>query len=136
MPKVVPAFAPDDEDRVTTLGTRWGRWLPATLIVLTVWAAYANSFAAPFVFNDLKSIVQNTTIRHLWSLFDVLSPPNTLTGAAGRPVVNLTLAVNYALGGLDVRGYHALNTLIHALAALTLFGIVRRTLLQPLLRAR
>jgi tetratricopeptide (TPR) repeat protein len=138
MAKRVPASEParDEGDEPAGVLTRWGRWLPATVIVLTVWAAYANSFGAPFIFDDLKSIILNPTIRQLWPLSDVLSPPNTLTGAAGRPVVNFTLAVNYALGGLDVRGYHALNTLIHALAALALFGIVRRTLLRPVLRER
>jgi hypothetical protein len=44
-------------------------------------------------------------------------------------VVNVTLALNYALGGLGVRGFHAGNLLIHLLAALALFGVVRRTLL-------
>jgi tetratricopeptide (TPR) repeat protein len=42
--------------------------------------------------------------------------------------VNLTLALNYALGGTDPRGYHAFNLAVHALAALTLFGLARRTL--------
>jgi len=115
---------------------RWGIFGAGAVLVLAVWAAYANSFSTPFVFDDLASVVQNPSIRHLGSLSDVLSPPNTATGAAGRPVVNLTLAVNYAFGGLDVRGYHVFNTLVHALAALTLFGIVRRTLLRPVLRER
>jgi tetratricopeptide (TPR) repeat protein len=116
--------------------SRRGVVLAGAVIVLAVGAAYANSFSAPFVFDDLKSITQNPTIRHFTPWSDVLSPPNTATGAAGRPVVNLSLAVNYALGGLEVRGYHVFNTLVHALAALTLFGIVRRTLLRPVLRAR
>ena len=115
---------------------RWGNLTAAIVIVLAVWAVYANSWSAPFVFDDLKSVVQNVTIRHLWPLTDVLSPPGDATGAVGRPLVNLSLAVNYALGGINVRGYHVMNTLIHALAALTLFGIVRRTLLRPVLRER
>ena len=45
--------------------------------------------------------------------------------------MNLTLAANYALGGTNVWGYHAFNLAIHVLAALTLYGIVRRTLLRP-----
>ncbi len=115
---------------------RRGIVVAGTIIVLAVWAAYANSLSTPFVFDDMKSIHENPTIRHLWPLADVLSPPNTATGAAGRPVVNLSLAINYALGGLEVRGYHVFNTLVHALAALTLFGVVRRTLLRPVLRER
>jgi len=37
---------------------------------------------------------------------------------------------------LDVWGYHAFNLLIHALAGLTLFGLLRRTLSRPPLNGR
>src|SRR5208337_2368430 len=40
---------------------------------------------------------------------------------------NLSLALNYAVSGFDVRGYHVTNLAIHLAAALLLFGIVRRT---------
>ena len=53
-----------------------------------------------------------------------------------RPVVMLTLSANYSLGGLNTWGYHAFNLGVHLLAALTLFGIVRRTLQSPRLRER
>jgi len=43
-------------------------------------------------------------------------------------VVCLTLAGNYALGGLNVWGYHAFNLAVHLLSALVLFGVARRTL--------
>ena len=99
--------------------------------------AYHNSFTGPFIFDDLPSIPENPTIRHLWPIWQPLSPPQTggIT-VEGRPVINLSLAINYALGGYDVRGYHVLNLTIHILAGLTLFGVVRRTLLQPRLRER
>ncbi len=97
--------------------------------------AYHNSFTGPFIFDDSTAIVQNPTIRHLWPIWQPLSPPHQAT-VQGRPVVNLSLAINYAIGGLDVRGYHALNVAIHILAGLTLFGVVRRTLLQPKLSER
>jgi protein O-mannosyl-transferase len=51
-------------------------------------------------------------------------------------VLNLTFALNYALSGTSAWSYHALNLLIHMLASLTLFGVVRRTLQQPVLRER
>src|SRR5262249_33333887 len=53
-------------------------------------------------------------------------PPNRPTSA--RPVVNLTFAVNYAIGGTDTVGYHAFNIAAHALSALLLWAIVWRTL--------
>ncbi len=91
-------------------------------------AAYLNSLHGPFVFDDASSIVTNPTIRKLWPLTEALTPPITNVTAQGRPILNLSLAVNYALGGTAVEGYHALNVFIHLLAGLTLFGLVRRTL--------
>ena len=100
----------------------------AGVIVLAAFAAYHNSLRCPFVFDDLPAIVDNPTIRHLGRIGEVLSLAANGGGSAGRPVFNLTLALNYALGGLDVRGYHAVNLALHALAGLALFGVVRRTL--------
>ncbi|HEY5079078.1 MAG TPA: tetratricopeptide repeat protein, partial [Opitutaceae bacterium] len=47
---------------------------------------------------------------------------------AGRPVLNLSLALNYAISGTGVWSYHAFNLAIHVLAGLALLGILRRTL--------
>jgi tetratricopeptide (TPR) repeat protein len=91
--------------------------------------AYSNSFSGPFVFDDLPTILGNPTLRQLWPLGPVLSPPSDLgLTVTGRPVVNLSLALNYAWSGQAVWSYHALNLLIHTLAGLVLFGLARRTL--------
>ena len=63
------------------------------MIVLAGLAAYHNSFSGPFVFDDPAAILENPTIRRLWSMADVLSPPIWQTVGA-RPVVNLSLAIN------------------------------------------
>jgi tetratricopeptide (TPR) repeat protein len=108
-------------------------WRPA-LIVIAAAVTYSNSLSVPFVLDDLASIVDNTHIRH-WPTFADLISPLRNTAVAGRPVVELSLGINYALGGLDVRGYHLWNLAVHALCALLLFGIVRRTLELPALSA-
>jgi tetratricopeptide (TPR) repeat protein len=97
------------------------------VIVLAGLAAYHNSFSGPFVFDDPAAIIENPTIRRLWSMADVLSPPIWQTVGA-RPVINLSLAINCAFGGTEVWGYHAMNLAIHLLTGLALFGVVRRTL--------
>lgn len=95
---------------------------------------YANSWSAPFVFDDFPAIRDNPTIR---SLADGWSPP-TASGlpVSGRPLPNFSFALNYAVSGLDVWSYHLTNLAIHAAAALGLFGLIRRTLLFPPLRAQ
>ena len=100
-------------------------------VLLAAFAAYHNTFALPFVFDDNIVVVDNTTIRDLRAVATVLGTPHDGSGAAGRPMVNLSLALNYAWGGLDVRGYHIFNLLLHSASALLLFALVRRTLLQP-----
>jgi tetratricopeptide (TPR) repeat protein len=92
------------------------------VIVAAVLAAYGGTLSVPMLFDDHDAILSNQSIRHLGS---ALVPPTEST-VGGRPVLNITLAVNYALGGFSVWGYHAVNLLIHALAALALFGVVRR----------
>jgi tetratricopeptide (TPR) repeat protein len=107
------------------------------LIVLVALAAYFNTFSVPFLNDDEGSITENATIRHLWPIGDALSPPHADgVTVGGRPMLNLSLAVNYAISGPAVWSYHALNLIIHIFAGLVLFGIVRRTLLRPVLRER
>ena len=98
------------------------------IIVLAVVAAYHNSFQGPFFFDDRVSITDNPSIQHLWPIGPVLHPPPEAHGVVGRPLFNLSLAINYAISGTGVGSYHAVNLVIHILAALTLFGVMRRTL--------
>ncbi len=95
------------------------------VLVLAGLAAYAGSFRAAFVLDDKPAIVDNPTIRHFVT---ALRPPHDGTTVDGRPLLNLSLALNYALGGTNVGGYHALNLGLHLMAGLALFGLVRRTL--------
>jgi tetratricopeptide (TPR) repeat protein len=119
----------------TAESSGWAIALALALVGLAAVAAYGNSFAGAFIFDDRPWIVENAGIRHLWPIWQALLPPrDPLVG--GRPMISLTLAVNYALGGTHVGGYHAVNLAIHILAAWTLLGIVRRTFLLPVLRER
>lgn len=125
-----------DQPDQTTQTACWKIHLAALVLVVAVVLAYANTLPAPFIFDDQRGIVENESIRKLWPLHETLIAPPQATGAAGRPVVNLSLAINYALGGLEVQGYHAMNIALHAGAALLLFGLLRRTFLLPPLHKR
>jgi len=111
-----------------------GVWLRAALVVVAGTIAYANALSGPFVLDDQDTIVLNEQIRQL-SPSVVLFPAVELP-VAGRPIVNLSFALNYAFGGLEVRGYHVVNVAIHIACGLLLFGIVRRTFTLPSLRER
>ena len=102
---------------------------------MTAVLAYFNTLNSPLVLDDGPAIAKNPSIQRLWPLWGALNPPAGTT-VTGRPVANLTFALNHALSGADVWSYHALNLLIHSLSGIILFGIVRRTLLRPSLSRR
>ena len=105
------------------------QFIPVLIIAAGI-VAYHNSFRVPFLFDDPHAIEENPSIRHLWLIGNVLSPPSANSFVGGRPVLNLSLALCYALGGPAVWWYHAFNLAVHILAGLTLYGIVRRTFLR------
>jgi protein O-mannosyl-transferase len=104
-----------------------GRWLAQIFVIFAGAVAYSNSFHGPFIFDDAISIAKNPQI---YSLNPFKYPSLGPSAVAGRPALIFTLALDYAIGGLHVEIYHATNLLIHLLAALTLYGVVRRTLLR------
>jgi tetratricopeptide (TPR) repeat protein len=100
-------------------------------------AAYSNTWHVPFTFDDVSSVFDNPTIKQLWPPGKALSPPRDWGfTVSGRPLLNYSLAVNYAISGYEVWSYHALNLVIHILSGLTLFGLLRRTFLRPPLAER
>jgi tetratricopeptide (TPR) repeat protein len=121
---------------VFSAGSRWGTLLAGAVVVLAGLAAYGNSLHGSFVYDDLLAIVHNPTIRQLWPLGPVLSPPCDNRSVTSRPLLNLSLAINYSLGGEDVCGYHAVNLAIHLANGLLMLGILRRTFQVPGLRRR
>lgn len=100
-------------------------WLWAGALAVMGALVYANSLTAPFAFDDKVSILENADIRRVWSLASLRSEAGE-SPVVDRPLVTLSFAVNYALGGLNVTGYHVGNIAIHILCALLMFGLVRR----------
>lgn len=89
---------------------------------------YGNNLSGPFIWDDIAAVVENRQISRIWPPKEAFLASLSSPTQVGRPVVNFSLAVNYALCGLDVRGYHVFNISVHILCALVLFGVIRRTL--------
>ena len=92
--------------------------------------------AAPFIFDDVDSIIRNDSITTVWPLSGTPAQPGPLNPrpnlpTAARPLVNLSFAINYKFGQLNPVGYHAVNAIIHFLCAMLLWAIVRRVLSLP-----
>src|SRR4051812_7868312 len=102
----------------------------ATGIAGAALLAYWNSFAGVFVYDDFPAIVDNPALHKFWPPSAHLVPlGDSGLPTAGRPLVNLSLALNYAWSGTSPWSYHVVNLTIHVLAALALFGGARRAIL-------
>ncbi len=122
-------------DHVESAGTRRLRAIGYPVLLSLVGAlVYSNSLDAPFIHDDLPTIL-DPAIHQLWPPARPLWASHESV-AGGRPLASLALALNWAIGGMDVRGYHAVNVALHVSCALLLYGVIRRTLRGRALAAR
>jgi tetratricopeptide (TPR) repeat protein len=95
------------------------------LIAVMVLIAYANTFTAGFHFDDTYSIVDNPYIKRV-SLENI-----KYLLSANRPIVNLTLMLNYQLSGLNVVGWHIFNIAVHIANAFFVYLLIIKTMSMP-----
>ncbi len=94
------------------------------LIALVGLLAYANSFDNAFQFDDGYHIVEGKKIKSMDNVLKL----NHWKKINNRPLSFFTLAVNYEIHKLDVRGYHITNLLFHVLAGFILFLLLKEIL--------
>jgi protein O-mannosyl-transferase len=129
------SITPSDSREQAASHTKW-TLVTAVLLGAVIAIVYGRSLHDPFIFDDETTITENPSIVRLWPLVGdaehpgPLNPPREMP-TSGRPLVNLTFALNYAIGEMDPVGYRLFNLVVHWLSALLLFGIVRRTLELP-----
>lgn len=120
-------------------------WIPAILILvltLAVAATYSNTLRNGFHLDDFYRIRDNPEIRQVSPVLRHFVDPGTISGSRGvsesalaqvgqyRPLLPLSLSLNYALGGLSLPGYHVVNIGLH------LAGCILVYLLLAMLLAR
>lgn len=110
-------------------------WRVPAGLVLWVGLLYANSFSGSFHYDDTHSLVNNEAVRSLGNIPSFFTDPSAFSAMLDvrmyRPLVLLTYAVNYAVGGYDVFGYHLVNVLLHAINACLVWALARRVLGTP-----
>lgn len=97
------------------------------MIVAAVVVCYSNALHGDFHFDDDLTITENQKIKDIKNVIHMNWIDAYLHG--GRPITELTFAVNYALGGINVVGYHMVNLLLHLLAVFWVYLFTRKTLL-------
>jgi hypothetical protein len=97
------------------------------IVAVTILIAYSNTFTASFHFDDTASIEENHLIKRVTmdNLIDIFK--------GVRPVVYLSIMLNYQLSGLHVVGWHIFNIAFHIANSFLVYLLISRTLSLPTL---
>jgi Flp pilus assembly protein TadD len=97
------------------------------LLALVVGLLYWNALDGEFVFDDQNLILESGQVQGgvpLTKPYQILFSP--AGGVAYRPLRNLSYRLDYALFGLNPKGYHAMNLVYHVLNTSLAFAVARR----------
>ena len=103
---------------------RTAHLVASVLIMLVTSILYLNSLHASFHLDDFRVIVDNPVFKFSRLSFSALVD----VMASVRAVTMVTFALNYAVGGEDVFGYHVVNILLHGLTGIVLYALLFLTL--------
>jgi hypothetical protein len=91
--------------------------VPAAFAACLAVAVYWNALDNPFVYDDFRLIVENTSILNASNLQTVIVRDIT------RPIVNLSYAIDTSLWGRRPVAYHVTNVLLHAINVILVFWV-------------
>jgi len=97
-------------------------------LVLLTFIIYGGTLNHSFHLDDGSNISSNKLIQISNLSIDELVKAGFESFNRKRPVANISFALNYYFHGLDVKGYHIVNIIIHLLAGIMLYYFVKITL--------
>lgn len=103
---------------------RYGHSVAPLAIIATAILIYYQTISFPFQFDDISVITQNREIHNLTHFFDL---------SGKRYIGDLSFAINYYFGHLDVTGYHIVNIAIHAINGILVWSLVNLTFRTPVM---
>lgn len=117
------------------------RILGVLLLCVGACCLYVPTLHYEMIFDDDFCIVENESIHQLFPLFGTSEgygplKPQPHTPVEVRPLVSLSLAINYHFGKLDPFGYRLANLVLHLATAIILWAAISLTLKQPSMQNR
>ncbi len=98
-----------------SVGSKKWVYLAILSIVAAGCVTYSNSFHNSFHYDDEHSIIENPNIRSLTNIPQFLVDAGAFSGLDEarmyRPLLLVTLSLNYAFGEYEPPGYHLVNLL-------------------------
>src|SRR3954452_15632850 len=101
--------------------------LALSLLTILGLLAYANGLRNDFHFDDYEGLLHNPALRDLRNIPAFFTDPvifRLTYKLDWRPILQITYALDYAIGGLDPVTFHATDLLFHIATAWMIFLIV------------
>lgn len=111
-------------DGSTPSGDRRRQVLAGCVLMLLVFVAYGPVFQAGFIWDDDQYVTENPLLRDADGLVRIWTEPTATPQY--YPLVHTSYWIEYQLWELAPAGYHGVNVLLHGLAALFLWRVLRR----------
>ena len=104
--------------------TGWLPWAWGAALIFLACVAYSHTIECGFIWDDDYYVEANNTLRSVDGLRRIWFEP----GAVPQyyPLVHSTFWVEYHLWDLRAAGYHLVNVLLHAAAAVLLWRLLTR----------
>jgi tetratricopeptide (TPR) repeat protein len=106
--------------------------LICALLVVACGVVFANTLYNGFHFDDIYRIQDNPGIKDFWPPWRHFLDPHTSSGLPRlvqyRPLLPLSLSINYAIAGHSLVGYHIGNLLLQAAASILVFFFAKELL--------
>src|SRR3982751_2465380 len=109
--------------------TRLRAWVSAALVLGTIIVVHHRVYTIPFMYSEIAGIERNKVVNDLGLFAERMLTPR---GLLQRPLSVLSYAVDHAVYGGSVAGYHVTNVAIHCVNALLVMALAARFFAAPL----
>lgn len=106
-----------------------------TLIIILTALSYINTLNNSFVYDDNTYVVENRQIRSISNIpkaFISSYPPDAKEQGLYRPLVTISYIFDYAVWGLNPKGFHLTNIIFHILTSIIVYFLVFKILKSSL----
>ncbi|MBF0320981.1 MAG: tetratricopeptide repeat protein [Nitrospirae bacterium] len=102
------------------------------IIAIITALIYSNTLTVPFVYDDVINISKNSSLAYYCSWTGIKGWQFILNS---RSVGLFSLCINYRLNGLNVTGYHIVNTGIHIANAILIYFLILLIYKSPFIQS-
>src|SRR3954451_20930767 len=101
----------------------------AAVVIAAILAVHHRVYTIPFMYSEIAGIERNKVVSDLGLFAERMLTPR---GLLQRPISVLSYAVDHAVYGKSVAGYHVTNVVVHCVNALLVMALAARFFAAPL----